>query len=171
MKKEIPSFPGYYVSKDGVVFSSRGRWPSKNQKALLPRVNERGYLRVGLRRDGRNFSVPVHRLVCEAFNGPPPKGAQCRHLDGNRKNNTPGNLKWGTAMDNFEDKRAHGNVAEGERHGSHKLSADDVRFIRKNYVPGRHWPKPGNVADLSKMFGVSRAAIQMAYNGDTWKAL
>ena len=43
----------------------------------------------------------VHRLVCEAFNGPPPPGAVCMHLDEDSSNNCPENLKWGTQKENL----------------------------------------------------------------------
>jgi len=44
----------------------------------------------------------VARLVCEAFNGPPPfPRAVCMHLDENSRNNAPSNLKWGTQKENL----------------------------------------------------------------------
>jgi len=43
----------------------------------------------------------VHRLVCEAFNGPPFEGAVCMHLDSDYKNNKPENLAWGTQKENL----------------------------------------------------------------------
>lgn len=49
---------------------------------------------------GKNYRV--HRLVCEAFNGPPPPGTQCcMHLDEDFRNNRPENLKWGTQKQNL----------------------------------------------------------------------
>jgi hypothetical protein len=47
-------------------------------------------------------SYKVARLVCEAFNGPPPfAGAVCMHLDENARNNDPNNLSWGTQKENL----------------------------------------------------------------------
>lgn len=44
----------------------------------------------------------VHRLICEAFNGPAPfEGAVAMHLDENPANNRAGNLKWGTQKENL----------------------------------------------------------------------
>jgi hypothetical protein len=46
--------------------------------------------------------VKVHRLVCLAFNGPPPfEGALVLHIDENGLNNRPGNLMWGTQKENM----------------------------------------------------------------------
>lgn len=44
----------------------------------------------------------VHRLVCEAFNGAPPRiNSVCMHIDENSKNNAPSNLAWGTQKENL----------------------------------------------------------------------
>lgn len=51
-------------------------------------------------------NMKVHRLVCEAFHGPPPEGkSYVLHLDENALNNRPENLKWGTQKENLN---AHG---------------------------------------------------------------
>lgn len=50
----------------------------------------------------KGLNYKVHRLVCEAFNGPPPfVEAVCMHLDENPRNNRPENLKWGTQKENL----------------------------------------------------------------------
>jgi hypothetical protein len=44
----------------------------------------------------------VHRLICEAFNGPEPSDKNlCMHLDENARNNRPENLQWGTDRENM----------------------------------------------------------------------
>ena len=50
----------------------------------------------------KNKTYKVHRLVCEAFNGPPLLNKNvCMHLDENSKNNRPENLAWGTQKENL----------------------------------------------------------------------
>jgi hypothetical protein len=45
--------------------------------------------------------VPVHRIVCTAFNGPPPTDQHVvDHIDTNRANNRPENLRWLTKLEN-----------------------------------------------------------------------
>jgi hypothetical protein len=47
-------------------------------------------------------SMKVHRLVCEAFHGPPPfEKAVVIHIDENALNNRPENLRWGTQKENM----------------------------------------------------------------------
>jgi hypothetical protein len=44
----------------------------------------------------------VHRLICEAFYGPPPfDGAVVIHGDENALNNNADNLRWGTQRENL----------------------------------------------------------------------
>lgn len=51
----------------------------------------------------RRHTYRVARLICEAFNGPPPfVGAVCMHSDENARNNVPGNLAWGTQRQNLK---------------------------------------------------------------------
>lgn len=50
----------------------------------------------------QNRTFKVHRLVCEAFNGPPPEGKDvCMHIDEDYSNNKPSNLSWGTQKENL----------------------------------------------------------------------
>lgn len=47
-------------------------------------------------------NLKVHRLVCEAFHGPPPEGkVYVLHLDEDAHNNKPENLRWGTQKENL----------------------------------------------------------------------
>ncbi|UTH45302.1 HNH endonuclease signature motif containing protein [Loktanella salsilacus] len=45
--------------------------------------------------------VPIHRIVCSAFNGLPPSNQHVvDHIDTNRANNRPENLRWLTRLEN-----------------------------------------------------------------------
>jgi len=47
-------------------------------------------------------TLKVARVVCEAFHGSPlHEDAVCMHQDENSRNNTPGNLAWGTQKQNL----------------------------------------------------------------------
>lgn len=73
---------------------------------------------------GKNYKVA--RLVCEAFNGTPPAGAVCMHIDENPANNKPDNLEWGTQKENLN---AEGFlVYRGASVGWHSPSAKAARF-------------------------------------------
>lgn len=69
-------------------------WRCKKAHMLTPTGNGRGYLIVPFGRAAPKNRY-IHRLVCEAFNGPPPfEGAEVNHKDGIKANNVPENLEW-----------------------------------------------------------------------------
>ena len=174
----LTGFPNY-------AFSSRGRVlrTTRSEKGHLPRalggtVNNKGYKTITLWVGKRWVRRLVHRLVCEAFNGPPPApGLDCAHFDGNPLNNTPDNLRWATRSENMEDARRHGTMAlgathgsttkpertpRGERHGHAKLTEGEVLEIRNSKAKGR---------SLAAAYGVSPALVCIIRRGKVWKHL
>lgn len=109
--KPIPSIPGAKANDLGQVL-----FPPATAK--MPNGGERVYKTkpvFGIKRRakktarheyygifyrGKNYKT--HRLVCEAFHGPPPfEGAVVIHLNENALDNRPSNLKWGTQKENL----------------------------------------------------------------------
>lgn len=99
--KDIPEFEGrYQVSDTGQVVSLLRGGAKQLRQALDPS----GYAFVHLRKDGRGHTLRVHCLVALAFIGPRPfPAAQVRHLDNDMRNNTLGNLAYGTSRENHMD--------------------------------------------------------------------
>ncbi|WP_282847186.1 HNH endonuclease [Microbacterium oxydans] len=86
----------YEVSEYGQVRRVNG--------ALLPfSVNRGGYILYSIKRRGTQRKVFSHRLVLEAFVGPPFEGALGLHYDDVPTNNHISNLRWGTPADNAAD--------------------------------------------------------------------
>ena len=99
---------------------------------LATKIATGGYrfVRVQCSKTGRRFSGYVHRLVLEAFVGPPPfKGAIGRHLNDKPTDNRIANLRWGTGRDNLRDAARNG-------HGSMKLNERVVAYIKAQYLLG-----------------------------------
>lgn len=105
--KNIPGIEGYQVSSLGrvrsiarVVNVSQGR--GGNSKRIIPgrilhgcptyAYGRQHYVTVRLNGKTRN----IHRLMAEAFLGPPPFGpkSEVNHKDGNRHNNVLSNIEW-----------------------------------------------------------------------------
>lgn len=159
----VPGFPGYTVSDEGEVFTSR-RWGRVIRRAPYRMKGglTDGYRMVVLvRDDGSHNSRTVHRLVLETFVGPRPLDMQARHLNGNRLDNRLDNLVWGTLAENMEDLMRHGTRARGPRHPRARLNADIVRVIRAQAS------RPAG--DLAQVFGVSKGAIDGVRYGITWR--
>lgn len=152
--RPVPGFDGYYATSDGRVFSVC------EMKRFL---HNDGYYRITTFAKRLRRRAGVHTLVALAFVGEPPPGKRlvCRHLDGNRQNNRPDNLAWGTVKENGEDASRHGTL-KGSRNPTARLTEDDVREIR------RRWPGETQKA-LGEAFGVSKATIEAVTSRRNWK--
>ena len=102
----IPTYPDYSVSTNGLVCRATRRRGAVVGKVLRPFLNDKGYKKVGLAKNGKKKTCSVHRLVLEAFVGDCPKGGVCNHKDGNKVNNSIENLEYCTPSEN--QKHAYG---------------------------------------------------------------
>jgi hypothetical protein len=88
----------YRVRDNGGVLRRRrdhARLRPLDEKWTFGRANKkRGYMHVS--------SIPVHRIVATAFHGPQPsKDYIVDHIDTNRRNNRPENLRWVSRLENI----------------------------------------------------------------------
>lgn len=127
---------------------------------VLPRAGGKPfrneYRRVN--RFGRHTNV--HRLVAQHFCSDYREDLQVRHTCNNRACINPDHLRMGTVADNARDMVEFGNPG--------KLTRDQVREIRRRYVPGTNQAQPGNSQELAKEFGCTPANIRMIAREDTW---
>jgi hypothetical protein len=135
---DVPGWEGrYQVSTLGQVraLSEYRRW--KPGRLVTGTVMKRGgYLRLSLRAaDGGECSRFAHDIVLEAFIGPAPAGHQARHLNGVPTDNALGNLRWGTAKENAEDRDRHGRTARGDRHPRTSIT-ETQRSETRTWVAG-----------------------------------
>jgi len=184
-QKSIPGFCGYACDKDGMVWSQITLAPCGRDKLgrisgkkrvlsgewtqMKPRTNNRGYLTVNLRDDGgRKAPRLIHRLVLLTFSGPPKKGQETRHLDGDPKNNKLENLKWGTKKENQADCLRHGTRVHSEAQHLSKLNTKKVmlmRLLKKEFG----WDGAKIHRTFGVVWGVHLTSIQRAVGGRTWK--
>lgn len=116
--------------------SSLGRIRRLNPcRTLSPSANTSGHLALRLWSDGTPTNALLHRLVCEAFHGPPPEGKPwALHKDDDKSNNTPENLYWGTRRDNQRDavrNLRHVNSKKKECIRGHALTGDNL-YVTKS---------------------------------------
>lgn len=123
--KDIDEYKGLYqVSNWGRIKSVErilkdGR--SWKEKILKTSKNNRGYLTVGLWKNGKCKSYLVHRLVAEAFLNNPDNLPIINHKDQNPSNNNVDNLEWcnqkynvnyGTAIQRKAEKQINGKLSK-----------------------------------------------------------
>ena len=138
----------YEVSDLGRVKSLNYRGSTMKIRIMKATPNYAGYLVITLGKDHKQYRVG--RLVLESFVGPCPENQECCHDDGDRGNNKLNNLRWGTSIDNGNDKRRHG-VAKGMRNSNSKLTENDVIDIRNS---------PVGFLELAKKYGITHQQIR-----------
>ncbi len=164
--KKISDFPAYEVSNDGDV---RRRLPGKGcthpGKILKQTDSGFGYGQLTLiSAGGKRYCRQVHRLVASAFLGRAPEGKPfvC-HRDGNPANNYVQNLYWASPKENYADSIRHGTWSHGERTGTSKLTAQQVREIRWRYEP-----HVVTQSQLAREYGVTARAIKAVVTRQNW---
>jgi hypothetical protein len=162
--RDIPGFPGYRVGSDGTVWSNRcNRKSGWVQRRTW--ISRGGYPRLDLSVNNRPVRCTVAHLVLVAFVGPRKPGTVARHFpDNDKTNNSPNNLQWGTLKENTADQKLAGTLPIGEKVWSAKLTASDVRKIRK--LRRQRGLSHQRIAD---QFGVGRSQIQRICAGEKWK--
>lgn len=111
-------------------------------------------------------NAKAHRAAWELVHGPIPKGRMVlHHCDNRRCVNVETHLYVGDARDNQRDVYARGreNPPRGERHGAHRLTEADVRFIRSD--EGKQYTGRA----LAARFGVAPPAISNVRRERTWR--
>lgn len=105
-------------------------------KILKPKTTKDGYLRVGLRKNGKKKMFLVHRLVVEAFL-PNPNNLPCvNHKDENKQNNSVNNLEWCSYSYNINFGTRNERMAKKNTNG--KLSKTVLQYdLEGNFI--REW--------------------------------
>lgn len=151
-EKEVPGFPGFTVTSDGVV--------SREGAHVRQRISTPGgypYVRAG----GKN--VTVHRMVALAFLGPRPPGLDINHVDGVKTNNRASNLEYVTRRENVRHAMRLGLFAIGARRHGAKLTDAVV-------VDARRRRRDGEVTtrQLCDEFGMTQGAVWRMLRGLKW---
>ena len=163
--KIIHGFEDYEVSRHGQVRrATAGRGTTIGQIIKPHTQTSTGYPDVRLRKDGRTYSMAIHRLVAAAFLGNKPEGQQIRHLDGNRLNASAENLRYGTAIENAQDKIRHGrSFFTGASNPKAKITAEDAEQIRTLRQSGL------SAKAIAAEFGLCKSTVHRTISGAYWK--
>jgi hypothetical protein len=112
----------------------------------------------------------VHRVACQAWNGPPPAGMDAAHgrlqrcvattcFNGNH-------LSWKPPAGNAQDRKRDGTNLPGEQNPAAILTEIDVINIRREYREDKVRQQ-----DLAHRYGLDQASISDILRGHTWSHL
>lgn len=174
-KKRTPSFEQSVKFFWDNVVRGRGCWGWKGKRWGA------GYGRIWV--EGK--SCYLHRFSYQLHFGEVPGNLYVCHTCDNPSCSNPNHLFLGTAQDNIDDMWRKGRAnppsgprgtpaialenplyIAGENNGNHKLTDDDVRYIRRHYKRVSY--KKSNSKELAAKFGVTINCILHAVKGKRW---
>lgn len=123
--KEITGFEGYCVTESGEVMNL------KTKRTLKFDVNNCGYRRVTLSKDGKTKRFFVHRLVALHYLPNPAGSEVVNHKDGDKLNNNVDNLEWCSSSRNRLHAFEVGLCGKGEAHHNSRVSNMHVEQVCK----------------------------------------
>lgn len=150
---------------DNYEISDKGRIKNIRGKILKPFVKKNGYIQITLNLKGAEKKYYIHRLVALAFITNPDKLPEVNHCNGDKNNNSIGNLEWVTRKENVSHSYYTGLKNQtGETNPMSLLKDDDIREIRRMYESGKYLQK-----EIARIYGVSNQTINNIIHKKSWK--
>ena len=116
---EINGYENYTIDETGLVMNT------KFNRIMKPWINDEGYLRVGLYKNGKQKQFSLHRLLALAFIPNENNYETVDHIDRNKLNNNLSNLRWATRSMQTDNRNVISNTG-------HKLISYDYNKRNNN---------------------------------------
>lgn len=148
----------FEISKEGVI-RNKHTFKIKSQY-----VSDTGYYMISVSQNNKSKPYRVHRLLAQTFISNPHNKPEVNHKDGNKLNNSLGNLEWVTHLENMQHAFKSGIANNtGVKNGMSKLTPNKVKKIKLMLSRGISQYK------IAKEIGdISRSAILKIHLGKTW---
>lgn len=145
----IKEFDEYYISSFGRIWSQK-----KKPMFLNTYPDKYGYHHVKFRKDGKQYSRLVHRLVAEAFVDNPNNYKEVNHKDEDKSNNRAVNLEWCTRTYNILYGKA-GKERYVKQAITQRYSRNDLKAIEcLDVESGKVVHKFNSIAEASRMMSL-----------------
>lgn len=157
--KRISDLKEFEISNSGMIRNAL-------TKKLIPHCQTKnGYLKTNIFHQGKRYSKLIHRIVIREFLFD--STMQVNHIDGNKHNNNLSNLEYVTQSENIKHAFLIGiQNHKGEKNPAHKLTAADVREIRKLSEERKISQRK-----LARMYSTSQGNISKIINRKKWSCV
>lgn len=148
--KDVKGYEGLYqVSNFGKIKSlSKNNHNYGENGKILKGINNKGYLRVGLSKNGKAKQYPIHRIVAETFIDNVYNLPCVNHIDENKMNNRADNLEWCSIEYNNNYGNRNEKISISQRYANNKpikcLETGQI-FISLNECARKLNIKPPNI--------------------------
>lgn len=153
---EVSNF-GRVRSLDRMVINSDGvkrLWKGEIRKPYKDARENKGYLRVGLHKDGIIKKFAIHRLVAKAFLQNPYNLPQVNHKDENKANNCVSNLEWCDGKYN----KNYGTAIQ------RRVEKQSKTVLQLDINTGRVISEYSSVAKAERQLNIDHSSISMCCN-------
>jgi hypothetical protein len=148
-------FDQYYACSTGEIYSN------KTRKYLKPWTDKKGYHRAKISIKGKTKTWLWHRLISLAWYGKSELSVD--HINGNKKDNRPENLRYIHTLENHRLAVASGKIRKGLNHYSSKFTKEDVDKIRELAIEAKI-----SQEKIGKMFNVAGSVVSRIKTGKTY---
>ena len=158
--KAIPSYPGYYVTKTGEIYSElRGKLEKRKTT-----ISKFGYERVALYQNKKHHIIAVHRLVAMAYIPNKNNYPTVNHKNENKLDNNVENLEWCSYGYNI-------NYGSRNRKVSEKLIAYKTKTVGKKVKQidinsGKVIKIWDSTREIERTLGIAHSNIRAVCNGE-----
>lgn len=154
----ITDFENYLITSDGEVINK------KTGRKLKSDLNNCGYKRVTLSKEGKTKRFFVHRLVALHYLPNPSGSDVVNHKNGDKTDNQVDNLEWCSPSKNRIHAFETGLCKSGQEHHNSKVTDSDVTEVCELIESGL---KRGDV--LSQVPSISKSTFDDIRRRRTWR--
>lgn len=119
---KIIKWKGYSFNEDGTILNKDG-------SLKIPSLNGKGYCKSNFYINGRGETHLIHNLFAFLFLGKKPEGMEVDHIDNDRTNNKPSNLRYISKSENNKKSYDCGNrIVEGFKNANSRYTEDQFKI-------------------------------------------
>ena len=157
---KLSNWPGYGADIEGNVYS----YKRKYVRTLKPILDDTGYPKVNLMKNGKRFTKRVHRVIAEQFLADYSESLSVNHINGIKSDNSLVNLEMVTCKENTEHAVRTGLINQkGSKNNLAKLTEQKVMLIK-----GLLKESALNQTQIARLFGVHFSTISLIHLNRAW---